>query len=85
MLAVLLLAASLGGSSQRITLGAAPAVVAMTMLVGWLESLRLSERVFLANLGLSPLAQSMWLGLGAIAAESALALVVVIARSVSAA
>jgi hypothetical protein len=80
VLAALLWSAGIGGEPFKVSSALAPAVVALTILLGWIESLRVGERVFLANLGVSQRVQSTCLAIGAIAAESSLAVLVTLAR-----
>lgn len=80
MLLVMLLAATVSGSPVEISSAAAPALILLTVLVGWIESWRVSEQVFLANLGVSPFAHSMWLALGALVVETALSLLLPLVR-----
>jgi hypothetical protein len=80
VLAALLWSAGIGGEPFQVSSALAAAVVALTILLGWIESLRVGERVFLANLGSSQFVQSFWLAIGAIAAESSIAVLVTLAR-----
>jgi hypothetical protein len=80
MVAVVLLSAAVTGSPVEFSSALAPALVALTVLVGWIESWRVSEQVLLANLGASPIAQSLWLGMGAMIAEAALAALLMLVR-----
>jgi hypothetical protein len=70
LLAVVMLAAALqGGPLIDTTRGSSLAIVVVTILLGTVEAWRVSERVFLANLGVSVGAQLVLLAAGAVAGE----------------
>lgn len=75
-IAVVLLAAAVGGGEMPDVLGPMPAAILVTVALGFVDAHRLSERVLLANLGVAPAVQGLWLAGAATLGELALPLVV---------
>lgn len=73
LVGAVLFAAMIGGGDAPDLTGPMPAAIAVAVVVGFVEARRLSERVLLANLGVSAAAHATLLALGGLAGELALA------------
>lgn len=72
--AAVLLSVAIGGGEPPDLSGPMPVAVVFAAIVGFLEARRVSERVLLANLGVSAPAQATLLALGGVVGEVVLAL-----------
>lgn len=73
--AAVLLAAAIGGGEVPDLSGPMPAAILVAVAVGFVESRRLTERVLLANLGVTTARQATLLALGGVVGEVVLALI----------
>lgn len=71
LVAAVLLSVAIGGGEVPDVSGPMPAAIIVAVAVGFLEARRLSERVLLANLGVTALTQATLLALGGVAGELA--------------
>jgi hypothetical protein len=67
--AAVLLAAAIGGGEPPDLAGPMPVAIVFATMVGFVEARRLTERVLLANLGVSMPVQGALLALGGVAGE----------------
>ncbi len=72
--AAVLLSAAIGGGEPPDLTGPMPAAILVAVAVGFIEARRLTERVFLANLGVTTATQATLLALGGVVGEVVLAL-----------
>lgn len=72
--AAVFLAAAIGGGEVPDLSGPMPAAILVAVAVGFVEARRLTESVFLANLGVTTATQATLLALGGVVGEVALAL-----------
>lgn len=73
--AAVLLAAAIGGGEPPDLAGPMPVAIIVSSVVGFVEARRVTERVLLANLGVTVVAQSALLAVGGVLGELAVLLV----------